>query len=59
MSPQMGQLREAMIKMAAMKVAYRRAWHNKKHQLLNWCYYSSKWKIQRKITSFCLVVLNN
>lgn len=30
MSPQMGQLREAMIKMAAMKVAYRRAWHNKK-----------------------------
>lgn len=30
MSPQTSQLREAMIKLAAMKIAYRRAWHNKK-----------------------------
>lgn len=30
MSPQTSQLREAMIKLAVMKIAYRRAWHNKK-----------------------------
>jgi len=30
MSPQTHQLREAMIKLAAMKIAYRLAWNNRK-----------------------------